>query len=144
MNRLTEHFTPQHNIDYEIYLLSTSPTTKWDALSIYHSSVPTGLNLQIYLCWEMKLQIILNCSLSYLHQWALHVSSLTLKALLDLGCAMEISEKQASDIESKSISPDETELLNYTRMSQCCQSRQSPSGPFRLCNNLLTWHERFS
>jgi hypothetical protein len=28
MNRLTEHFTPQHNIDYEIYLLSTSPTTK--------------------------------------------------------------------------------------------------------------------
>jgi hypothetical protein len=35
---------------------------------------------------------------------------------------MEISEKQASGIESKSISPDETELLNYTR--------QSPSAPF--------------
>jgi hypothetical protein len=31
---------------------------------------------------------------------------------------MEISEKQASGIESKSISPDETELLNYTRISQ--------------------------
>jgi hypothetical protein len=35
---------------------------------------------------------------------------------------MEISEKQASGIESKSISPDETELLNY--------NRQSPSAPF--------------
>ena len=52
MDCLTKHFTPQRNVDYEIYLLSTSPTTKWDARSIYHSSVPTGLNLQIYLCWE--------------------------------------------------------------------------------------------
>jgi hypothetical protein len=39
---------------------------------------------------------------------------------------MEISEKQASGIESKSISPDETELLNYTRISQRSQSRHSP------------------
>jgi hypothetical protein len=31
---------------------------------------------------------------------------------------MEISETQAAGIEFKSISPNETELLNHTRMSQ--------------------------
>ena len=79
---------------------------------------------------EIKSQIILNCSSSHLRRRALRESSLTLKAVLDLGRTMEISEKQASGIEYKSIYPDEPELLNYTRMSQRSQSRHSPSAPF--------------
>jgi hypothetical protein len=47
---------------------------------------------------------------------------------------MEISEKQASGIESKSISPDETELLNYTR--------QSPSAPFLRSREFQAHHLR--
>ncbi|CAB3985054.1 uncharacterized protein LOC110987377 [Paramuricea clavata] len=134
MDRLTEHFTPQRNVDYEIYLFRQARQQPTETLDQF----TTRLRQLASTCEftsiekEIKSQIILNCSSSHLRRRALRDSPLTLKALLDLGRAMEISEKQASQsgIESQSISPDETELLNYTRLSQRSQSRQSPSPPF--------------
>ncbi len=132
MDRLTEHFTPQRNVDYETYLFRQARQQPNETLDQF----TTRLRQLASTCEftsvekEIKSQIILNCSSSHLRRRALRESSLTLKALLDLGRTMEISEKQASGIESKSIYPDEPELLNYTRMSQRSQSRHSPSAPF--------------
>ena len=51
---------------------------------------------------EIKSQIILSCSSSRLRRRALREPTITLKAFLDLGRAMELSETQASGIESQS------------------------------------------
>jgi hypothetical protein len=123
---------PQRNVDYEINLFRQARQQPTETLDQF----TTRLRQLASTCEftsiekEIKSKIILNCSSSHLRRRALRDSSLTLKALLDLGRAMEISEKQASGIESQSISPDETELLNYTRMSQRSQSRPSPSAHF--------------
>ena len=120
MDRLSEHFTPQRNTDYETYLFRQARQQPTETLDQF----TTRLRQLSSTCKftsvekEIKSQIILNCSSFHLHRRALRESSLTLKALLDLGRTMEISEKQASGIGSKSISPDETEHLNYTRISQ--------------------------
>ena len=63
-----------------------------------------------------RAQIILSCSSSRLRRRALREPTITLKGLLDLGCAMELSETQPSGIESQSSSPFDE--VNYTRASQ--------------------------
>ncbi len=50
---------------------------------------------------EIKTQIIFSCSSSRLRRRALPEPSITLKGLLDLGRAMELSETQASGIASQ-------------------------------------------
>ena len=115
MDRLTEHFTPQRNVDYETYLFRQARQQPNETLDQF----ATRLRQLASTCEftsvdkEIKSQIILNCSSSHLRRRALRESSLTLQALLDPGRTMEIAEKQASGIESQSTFPDEPELLNY-------------------------------
>ena len=131
MDRLTEYFTPQRNVDYETYVFRQARQQPHETLDQF----ATRLRQLASTCdftsveKEIKSQIILNCSSSRLRRRALRESSLTLKALLNLGRTMEISEKQASGIESQSTSPTDPELLNYTCTSQRPQFRQSPSVP---------------
>ena len=117
MGRLTEHFTPQRNVDYETYLFRQARQQPNETLDQF-ATCPRQLASTCAfnsVDKEIKSQIILNCSSSHPRRRALRESSLTLKALLDLGRTMEMAEKQASGIESQSTFPNEPELLNYTR-----------------------------
>ena len=71
---------------------------------------------------EIKSQIILSCSSSRLRRRALREPTITMKGLLDLGRAMELSETQASGIESQSSAPFDE--VNYTRASQRSPARE--------------------
>ena len=84
---------------------------------------------------EIKSQIILSCSSSRLRRRALREPTITLKALLDLGRAMELSETQASGIESQSSTPFDE--VNYTRASQRSPAREpiSRSSTCGHCGN---------
>ena len=106
MERLTEHLTPQGNVEYEIYLDQFVIRLRQLASSCEFASVDK----------EIKSQIILSCSSSRLRRRALREPTITLKGLLDLGRAMELSETQASGIESQSSTPFDE--VNYTRASQ--------------------------
>ena len=89
MDHLTEHFTPKRNVDYEIYLFPQARQQPNETLDQFttrlrqHASTCEFTSVEK----EIKSQIILNCSSSHLRGRALSESSLTLKALLDLGRA---------------------------------------------------------
>ena len=118
MERLTEHFTPQGNVEYEIYLFRQARQQPQETLDQF----VTRLRQLASSCEfasvdkEIKSQIILSCSSSRLRRRALREPTITLKGLLDLGRAMELSETQASGIESQSSTPFDE--VNYTRASQ--------------------------
>ena len=124
MERLTEHFTPRHNIEYEIYLFRQARQQPQETLDQF----ATRLRQLASSCEfasvdkEIKSQIILSCYSSRLRRRALREPTITLKGLLDLGRAMELSETQASGIESQSSSTFDE--VNYTRASPRSQVRQ--------------------
>ena len=101
MERLTKHFTPQRNIQYEIYLFRQARQQPQETLDQF----ATGLRQFASYCEfaavdkEIKSQIILSCFSFRLRRRALGEPTITLKSLLDLGRAMELSETQASGIE---------------------------------------------
>ena len=67
----------------------------------------------------------------------LFVNAITLKSLLDLGRAMELSETMASGIESQSLTPFDATEVNYARESQRSPFLQpiSRSSTFGHCGN---------
>ena len=87
---------------------------------------------------EIKTKMILSCSSSRLRRRALREPTITLKGLLDLGRAMELSETQASGIESQSSTPFDE--VNYTRASQRSPPREpiSRSSTCGHCGNAHT------
>ena len=117
MERLTEHFTPQRNVEYEIYLFCQARQQPQETLDQF----ATRLRQLASSCEfasvdkEIKSQIILSCSSSRLRRRALREPTITLKALLDLGT-------QASGIESQSSTPFDE--VNYTRASQRSPARE--------------------
>jgi hypothetical protein len=119
IDRLTEHFTPQRNIDHETYLFRQARQLPTETLDQFATRLRQLASTREFdsIDKEIKSQIVLSCSSSRLRRRALHESSLTLKSLLGLGRAMEISEKQTSGIESQTAAPFDTEELNYTRAS---------------------------
>ena len=134
MERLTEHFTPQRNVEYEIYLFRQARQQPQETLDQF----ATRLRQLASSCEfasvdkEIKWQIILSCSSSRLRRRALREPTITLKALLDLGRAMELSETQASGIESQSSTPFDE--VNYTRASQRSPARE-PISRSSTCEN---------
>ena len=86
---------------------------------------------------KIKSQIILSCSSSRLRRRALREPTITLKSLLDLGRATELSETQASGIELQSLTPFDATEVNYTRTSQRSHFEQptSRSSTFGHCGN---------
>jgi hypothetical protein len=76
MDRLTEHFTPQRNVDYETYLFRQARQQPTETLDQF----TTRLRQLASTCEftsiekEIKSQIILNCSSSHLRRRALRDS----------------------------------------------------------------------
>ena len=136
MERLTEHFTPQRNVEYEIYLFRQArqqPQENLDQFATRFGQLASSCEFAS-VDKEIKSQIILSCSSSRLRRRALREPTITLKSLLDLGRAMELSETQASGIESQS-SPT-FDAVNYTRASQRSQVRQPmPRSTCGHCGN---------
>ena len=95
--KLDEYFDLKKNIEYEIYTFRQAKQNSGESMNSYHSRL-----LQLASTCEfadtdkeIKSQIILSCSSQRLRRKAL-----TLQALLDEARALEVSEKQAVDIES--------------------------------------------
>ena len=137
MDWLTEHFTPQKNIEYETYLFRQARQRQPETLDQY----ATRLRQLASTCEftdmdkELKSQLILSCASSRLRRRALREPSLTLKSLLDLGRAMEISERQATGIESNNNSIVDTAVLNQTHPTRPSPSQLPDSRASKTCGH---------
>ena len=120
IERLTKHFTPQRNIEYEIYLFRQARQQPQETLDQFATRLRQFASYCEFAAVdkEIKSQIILSCFSSRLRRRALGEPTITLKSLLDLGRAMELSETKASGIESQSLTPFDATEVNYTRASQ--------------------------
>ena len=97
MERLTKHFTPQRIIlnmksIYSVKLVNNCKK-HWICLQHDYDNLPHLVNLRL-LIKKNKSQIILTCSSSRLRRRALREPTITLKSLLNLGRAIELSAMQ--------------------------------------------------
>ena len=99
---LTEYFDPKKNVEYEIYKFRQTKQNTGETMDTYHSRLRrlaarcefTDVDK------EIKSQIIQSCSSQRLRRKALKDAAMTLQSLLDEARALEVSEKQAIEIES--------------------------------------------
>lgn len=112
MEKLTAHFTPQQNVDYERYIFRQTKQRREETLDQYN----TRLRQLAVTCdfttvdAEIKSQIICGCSSARLRRRVLREPEMSLKKLLDTARSMELSETQASGIEAFTSNP-----VNFTR-----------------------------
>ena len=98
---LTNYFTPRQNREYEIYVFRQAKQESNESISALH----TRLRQLAVTCEfadvdrEIKTQIGQSCSSHNLGTKALENPSYTLTQLLDAGRAMELSQKQAANVE---------------------------------------------
>ena len=98
---LTDYFTPRQNREYEIYVFRHAKQESNESISAFHRR----LRQLAVTCEfadvdrETKTQIVQSCSSHKLRTKALENPSYTLTQLLDAGRAMELSQKQAADLE---------------------------------------------
>ena len=125
IEKLSAHFTPKKNIDYEVYLFRQEKQRSGETLDQYTTRLRKLASTCEFtnLDKELKSQIILGCLSSRLRRRALRESALSLDQLLDIGRAMEISEKQASSIE-KTAEREEFFEVNRTER----ETRQGRQG----------------
>ena len=100
--KLTEYFSLTKNIEYEVYVFRKEKQEIGETLDTYH----TRLRRLAATCdftdidREIKTQIVQNCSSCRLRRRALRDADFSLSAMLAEGRAIELSEKQATDIEN--------------------------------------------
>ena len=100
--KLTAYFSPKKNIEYEVYVFRKEKQEIGETLDTYH----TRLRRLAATCdftdidREIKTQIVQNCSSCRLRRRALRDADFSLSAMLAEGRAIELSEKQATDIEN--------------------------------------------
>ena len=130
IQKLSHHFTPKKNVDYEIYVFRQEKQRVGETLDQYATRLRKLANTCEFdnLDRELKSQITLGCLSSRLRRRALRESALSLDQLLTLGRTMETAEKQASNIEQANTDNHE---INRTR-----QERQPrPTQQQRLQSN---------
>ena len=99
--KLNEYFSPQANTTYEVYNFRQTKQKEGESLDSFH----TRLRQLTKTCEfsdvdkEIKEHIILKCSSSSLRRRALRENPM-LEGLLKLGRALELTEKQAKDVEA--------------------------------------------
>ena len=100
--KLKAYFSPKKNIEYEVYVFRKEKQVIGETLDTYH----TRLRRLAATCdftdidREIKTQIVQNCSSCRLRRRALRDADFSLSAMLAEGRAIELSEKQATDIEN--------------------------------------------
>ena len=100
--KFDEYFDPKKNIEYEIYTFRQAKQNSGESMNSYHSRLRQLASTCEFADTdkEIKSQIILSCSSQRLRRKAFKDTTMTLQALLDEARALEVSEKQAVDIES--------------------------------------------
>ena len=97
------HFTPKKNLDFETFRFRQFKQNHDESIDCFH----TRLRLQATRCEfaevekEIKAQIIQGCTSSRLRKRALRDDKLTLTQLLDTARVLELSDKQAQEIEGE-------------------------------------------
>ena len=99
--KLNEYFSPQANTTYEVYNFCQTKQKEGESLDTFHARLRQLAKTCEFndVDKEIKEHIILKCSSSSLRRRAL-CENLTLEGLLKLGRALELSEKQAKDVEA--------------------------------------------
>ena len=98
--KLNDYFSPQVNTTYEVYNFRQTKQKEGESLDSFHTRLrQLGKTCEFSdVDKEIKEHIILTCSSSSLRRRALHENP-TLQGLLKLGRALELSEKEAKDVE---------------------------------------------
>ncbi|VDI13935.1 Hypothetical predicted protein [Mytilus galloprovincialis] len=102
LTKLTEYFAPKKNVEYEIYKFRQAKQETNETMDAFHTklrqlSVNCEFNDDNR---EVKSQIVQGCSSSRLRRKALR-EDMTLEQLLSSARALELSERQANEIENK-------------------------------------------
>ena len=118
--KLNAYFDPKKNVEFEIYTFRQAKQNPGETMNSYHSRLRQLATTCEFtdVDKEVKSQIIQSCTSQRLRRKALRDSTMTLEALLAEARALEVSEQQATDIESpgaanavlppKSETPDKT------------------------------------
>ena len=118
--KLNAYFDPKKNVEFEIFTFRQAKQNLGETMNSYHSRLRQLATTREFtdVDKEVKSQIIQLCTSQRLRRKALRDSTMTLEALLAEARALEVSEQQATDIESpgtvnavlppKSETPDKT------------------------------------
>ncbi|XP_071124181.1 uncharacterized protein [Mytilus edulis] len=123
LTKLTEYFAPKKNVEYEIYKFRQAKQETNETMDAFHTklrqlSVNCEFNDDNR---EVKSQIVQGCSSLRLRRKALK-EDMTLEQLLSSARALELSERQANEIENKEEKL-ETNALHKKRNFQKNQPR---------------------
>ncbi|CAC5399738.1 unnamed protein product [Mytilus coruscus] len=102
LTKLTEYFAPKKNVEYEIYKFRQTKQETDETIDAFHTKLrQLSVNCEFTDDnQEVKSQIVQGCSSSRLRRKALR-EDMTLEQLLLSTRALELSEKQANEIEHK-------------------------------------------
>ena len=127
--KLNAYFDPKKNPEFEIFTFQQAKQNTGETMSSYHSRLrylaATCEFTDVHK--EIKSQIIQSYTLQRLRRKAPRDSTMTLEALLAEARALEVSEQQATDIESpvsaNAVLPPKSTTLNKTaRFFNCGES----------------------
>ncbi|CAC5359617.1 unnamed protein product [Mytilus coruscus] len=101
LTKLTEYFAPKKNVEYEIYKFRQAKQETDETIDAFHTKLrQLSVNCEFTDDNQVKSQIVQGCSSSRLRRKALR-EDMTLEQLLLSARALELSEKQANEIEHK-------------------------------------------
>ena len=100
--KLNAYFDPKKNVEFEIFTFRQAKQNPVETMNSYHSRLRQLATTCEFtdVDKEVKSQIIQSCTSQRLRRKALRDSTMTLEALLAEARALEVSEQQATDIES--------------------------------------------
>ncbi|KAK7111230.1 hypothetical protein V1264_010901 [Littorina saxatilis] len=123
-----DHFTPKKNTDFETFKFRQSRQNEGESIDAFH----TRLRLLAARCEfadadrEIKAQILQGCTSSRLRKRALRDEKLTLTQLLDTARVLELSDKQALEMEGES-----TATANFVKHRHHSQHQPKSGGQQR-------------
>ena len=118
--KLNAYFDPKKNVEFEIYTFRQAKQSLGETMNSYHSRLrQLAATCEFHdVDKEVKSQIIQSCTSQRLRRKALRDSTMTLEALLAEARALEVSEQQATHIESpgsaNAVFPQESKTPDKT------------------------------
>ena len=132
-DRLTQHFQPQKNVRYDVYVFLKAFQQKDETLDQYHTRLralaePCEFN---NLDFKLEEQIIIGDTSTRICKQALHGPSYYLKAMLLDGRRDEISKFQSAEIESK----EQMSKLS-TKLKSCQNACPAQGKEYHKCGKM--------
>ena len=136
MTKLDEYFAPKKNIDYENFQFRQAVQLKDETVDQFATQLR---KLAAYcefteLDRELKSAIIQNCHSKRLRRFALREKALTLEDLLSKARSLEVSESQATGMES-TLTRTLPESANFIRQKGRFPKPQRQPEKFNQCRN---------